>query len=90
MGYLSALQGGQVDSEEIDPEKLAAAQELARRMMISFLDELGDCGYWALATNRGTMPLETLRADLVAGEIAAQELAARVVARCRFVEGLLG
>ena len=79
-----------MDPQEVDPEKLAAAQELARRMLISFLDELGDCGYWALATNRGTMPLETLRADLMAGEIEAQELAARVVARCRFLEGLLG
>ena len=73
--------------EEVDAERLAAAQELARRLLISFVDELQDRGFWALQNReRNMLPLETLRGDLE----HSPELAGRVVARCRHVEGLLG
>lgn len=70
-------------TQEVDPEKLAAVEELTRRLLVSFIDELRELGF-------PTQHLDALRSDLGAGEIGACELAARVVARCRHWEGLLG
>lgn len=70
-------------TDEIDPDNLAAIEELTRRLLVSFIDELRELGF-------PTHHLEGLSRDLGAGEIGACELAARVVARCRHWEGLLG
>ena len=82
-----------MDPEEIDPEKLAAAQELTRRILITFVDELQAAGFrglWPTEPGSIPMPLDVLRQDLEIGEHGASELAARVVSRCRHLEGLLG